>query len=346
LPALNLFQGLACILQIRKIKLETIESVNKITTKTAEIFKELTSEIHRVIVGQDKVIEDILVAFFSGGHVLLEGVPGTAKTLLVKTLSRVIECNFERLQFTPDMMPSDVVGTHVFDVKTSEFHLKKGPVFTNLLLADEINRTPPKTQSALLEAMEENQATIEGERVQLPDLFLVFATQNPIEFEGTYPLPEAQMDRFFFKVLVDYPGKNSEIEVLKKYHLGFNPRHLEEIQFKKKDYKDFLASCKDEILKVKVRDEILDYVANIIEATRKNINVSLGASPRGAISLLLSAKTRAALTGRDYVIPDDIKESAYPVLRHRLILRPEAEIEGLSPDEVVKSILLKIEVPR
>jgi MoxR-like ATPase len=314
--------------------------------RTSEIYRQLKEEFHKVIVGQDEVIEEILVAFFTGGHVLLEGVPGTAKTLLVKTLSNIIKCDFERIQFTPDMMPSDVVGTHVFDMKNSQFYLKKGPVFTNLLLADEINRTPPKTQSALLEAMEENQATVEGERVSLPELFLVFATQNPVEFEGTYPLPEAQMDRFLFKIQVDYPAADNESVILRKYHEGFNPKKLDKISFTKIDYHSFLEECRNEILNVKVRDEIMEYIVKIIQNTRSDVNVSLGASPRGTISLLLSGKTRAALRGRDYVIPDDIKESAYPVLRHRLILKPEAEIEGLTPDDVIKGILSRIEVPR
>jgi MoxR-like ATPase len=314
--------------------------------KTSGVFRQLKDEFHKVIVGQDEVIEEVLIAFFTGGHVLLEGVPGTAKTLLVKTLSNIILCDFERIQFTPDMMPSDVVGTHVFDMKNSQFYLKKGPVFTNLLLADEINRTPPKTQSALLEAMEENQATVEGERVSLPDLFLVFATQNPVEFEGTYPLPEAQMDRFLFKIKVDYPDSANETFILKKFHEGFNPKKLDRVSFEKIDYHNFLEECREEILNVRVRDEIMEYIVKIIQHTRNDANVSLGASPRGTICLLLSGKTRAASRGRDYLIPDDIKESAYPVLRHRLILKPEAEIEGLTTDDVIKGILSGIEVPR
>jgi len=323
----------------------TVTSPDNVST-TYRIYKELVKEMSKVIIGQEKIKEEILIAFFSGGHVLLEGVPGTAKTLMVKTLSKIIECSFERIQFTPDMMPSDVMGTHIFDMKTSEFRLKKGPIFTNLLLADEINRTSPKTQSALLEAMEENQVTIEGEKIPLSDLFLVFATQNPIEFEGTYPLPEAQMDRFMFKILVDYPGREHEIEIMKAYHNGFNPRHLDQMSLRKFNHKDFLKECKDEILAVTVREEIFDYLVKINEMTRKNANVSLGASPRGAVALLLSGKTRAVVRGRNYVIPDDVKESAYPVLRHRLILRPEAEIEGLTSDDVIKDILARIEVPR
>lgn len=311
-----------------------------------EIFRRIKEELHRVIVGQERPIEEVLIAFFTGGHVLLEGVPGIAKTLLVKTMSNIIAGDFERIQFTPDLMPSDVVGTHVYNMNTSEFTLKKGPVFTNLLLADEINRTPPKTQSALLEAMEEMQVTIEGERIGLPELFMVFATQNPVEFEGTYPLPEAQMDRFLFKINMDYPTPEHEISIIRKYHEGFDPKHLERIEFEKFDYHDFLKECREEILQVTVRDEIFDYIVRIVEGTRKNINVSLGASPRGTIALLLSGKTRAAIRGRDYVLPDDIKESAYPALRHRIILKPEAEIEGMNTDEVIKNVLARIEVPR
>jgi len=313
---------------------------------THKIFEQLRKEIGKVIIGQEEIVENILIAFFSQGHVLLEGVPGTAKTLMVKTLSRIIECTFERIQFTPDMMPSDVVGTHVFDMKTSEFYLKKGPIFTNLLLADEINRTSPKTQSALLEAMEEGQVTIEGERIELSDLFLVFATQNPIEFEGTYPLPEAQMDRFMFKITIDYPGRDREVEILRAYHKGFNPRKLDKISFEKINYNDFLPRALKEIQNVTVKDEIFNYIIKINDMTRKDSNVVLGASPRGAISLLLSSKTRAAVRGRNYIIPDDIKESAYPVLRHRLLLRPEAEIEGMTPDDIIRNILSKVEVPR
>ena len=322
------------------------ENTQENGTVTREYFRKIFTELSRVIVGQDKIKEDIIIAFFSSGHVLLEGVPGTAKTLMVKVLAQAIESQFERIQFTPDLMPSDVVGTHIFDIKTSEFHLKKGPIFTNLLLADEINRTPPKTQSALLEAMEESQVTIEGKKMKLPDLFQVFATQNPIEFEGTYPLPEAQMDRFLFKIIVDYPQKEHETEILKAYHSGFNPRNLDQIPFEKMDYRQFLKTCREEIQSVTIRDEIFDYIIRINDMTRHNANVSLGSSPRGSVALLLSSKTRAALRGRKYVIPDDIKESAYPVLRHRLILRPEAEIEGMTSDDIIGDILNRVEVPR
>ncbi len=312
----------------------------------SEIYDKLKKEISKAIVGQDKIVEEVLIAFFTGGHILLEGVPGIGKTLIVKVLSNVIKCNFSRIQFTPDMMPSDVLGTHVFDIKSSQFYIKKGPIFTNLLLADEINRTPPKTQSALLEAMEERQATIEGEKIPLPHPFMVCATQNPVEFEGTYPLPEAQMDRFLFKIIIEYPTNEEEIEIIKKYHHGFDANLIEEIPFEKLDHRDFLAKCKEEIKSVQVRDEIFDYIVNIIESSRQDMNVTLGASPRGSIALLLSAKTKAAMANRDYVIPDDVKQMAYATLRHRLILKPEAEIEGITADNIINGILNRVPVPR
>lgn len=326
--------------------MDSIQAPTSGNSITRSFFNDLKGEMSRVIMGQEGVIEEILIAFFAGGHVLLEGVPGTAKTLMVRTLSMVIESEFERIQFTPDLMPSDVVGTHVFDMKAGQFYLKKGPIFGNLILADEINRTSPKTQSALLEAMEEAQATIEGEKILLPDPFIVFATQNPIEFEGTYPLPEAQMDRFMFKILVNYPERGNETAILQAYHKGFNPRKLELMKFNKMDYNNFLPAVRKEIQEVTVREEIMDYIIKIVEFTRKNANISLGVSPRGSVALLLSGKTRAAVRGRNYVIPDDIKESAYPTLRHRLILRPEAEIEGLNSDDIIKEILSRVEVPR
>ena len=313
---------------------------------TKDIFEKIAAQVHKVVEGQHETVRQVLTAFFCGGHVLVEGVPGTAKTLIVKALSRVVRCDFERIQFTPDMMPSDVVGTHIFDLKASQFHLKKGPVFTNLLLADEINRTPPRTQSALLESMEEGQATIEGEKVSLPELFMVLATQNPVEFEGTYPLPEAQMDRFFYKVLISYPKVSDEEMVLRKYHQGFSHRHLEKVEFETFDYREFYQDCLDEIQDITVDDGVFQYIVSVVGATRNDPNVVLGASPRGSIAMLLSSKAMAAVYGRGYVIPDDVKESALPVLRHRLLLKPEAEIEGITPDDVITRILKKIPVPK
>jgi len=299
-----------------------------------------------VIVGQEGALEQILVALFSGGHVLLEGVPGIAKTLLVKTLAVLMASDFKRVQFTPDLMPSDILGTHVFDARTTEFHLKKGPIFANFVLADEVNRTPPKTQSALLEAMEERQVTIEGEKMLLPVPFMVFATQNPLEYEGTFPLPEAQLDRFMLKIVMGYPQANEEEEVLRRYHAGFDPHHLENLGLIGVADALVLTKVREEIQKVIMKDVLFHYLVELVSASRKNVHLLVGASPRGAINLLLCAKTLAALRGRDYVIPDDIKEMAFPVLRHRIILRPESEIEGLKPDDVIRSVLEAVEVPR
>ncbi len=299
-----------------------------------------------MIVGQEGALEQILVALFSGGHVLLEGVPGIAKTLLVKTLAVLMASDFKRVQFTPDLMPSDILGTHVFDARTTEFHLKKGPIFANFVLADEVNRTPPKTQSALLEAMEERQVTIEGEKMLLPVPFMVFATQNPLEYEGTFPLPEAQLDRFMLKIVMGYPQANEEEEVLRRYHAGFDPHHLENLGLIGVADALVLTKVREEIQKVIMKDVLFHYLVELVSASRKNVHLLVGASPRGAINLLLCAKTLAALRGRDYVIPDDIKEMAFPVLRHRIILRPESEIEGLKPDDVIRSVLEAVEVPR
>ena len=310
------------------------------------LFDQVKAQMARVVVGQDRVIEQVWVALLSGGHVLLEGVPGTAKTLMVKAMARLVGCDFARIQFTPDMMPSDVVGTHVFDAHSTEFHLKKGPIFANVILADEINRTPPKTQAALLEAMEERQVTIEGERRPLPEPFMVLATQNPVEYEGTYPLPEAQLDRFLFKARVEYPSFDEEIDIARRHHQGFNPHKLDEAGIAPVTDLTTLTGARAEVGAVSVSDGILGYVTRISEATRRHPNCSLGASPRATVSLLLSAKALAAVQGRNFVLPDDIKQLAAPVLRHRLILRPEAEIEGVDTDAVVAEILAGIEVPR
>lgn len=312
----------------------------------SEFYDKVLVEIRKVIVGQLNVLEDLLVVFLSGGHVLLEGVPGTAKTLMVKTLSQVIKVGFKRIQFTPDLMPSDLLGTNVFDMRNSTFTLRKGPIFTNILLADEINRTPPKTQSALLEGMEERQVTIEGERLPLPSLFMVCATQNPVEYEGTFPLPEAQLDRFAMKILIQYPRLEDEEKVLRMYHEGFSPIFLDKAGVQPVADEAQIIKCREEIQKVVVKNEIFNYLSTITDRTRKDINITLGASPRAGITMLLTGKTYAAMKGRDYLIPDDIKRMAVPVLRHRIILKPEAEIDGLTPDSVVTNIINQIEVPR
>lgn len=311
-----------------------------------ESYARMKEEAARVIVGQQAVLEQVVVAFFTGGHVLLEGAPGTAKTLIAKTLARMVDVAFGRIQFTADLMPSDVTGTQVFNMGQGSFSLKKGPVFTNILLADEINRAPAKTQSALLEAMEERQVTIEGERHTLPAPFMVLATQNPIEYEGTYPLPEAQLDRFLLKVNIDYPDEPSEREVQRRYHAGFDAHDLDSAGIRPVIDADELPELRAQIRAVTVEEGIIGYITRLVAASRRSPDLILGGSPRAAITLLLTAKTAAALAGRDFVVPDDVKAMALPALRHRLILRPEAEIEGLDADAVIRRLLAATEVPR
>ena len=299
-----------------------------------------------MLVGQDEPFTLILVALLAGGHVLLEGVPGTAKTLMAKTLAQLVQAEFKRVQFTPDLMPSDVVGTQVFEINTGQFRLHQGPIFTQVLLGDEINRAPAKTQSALLEAMEERQVTIEGQRLPLADPFFVLATQNPVEYEGTYPLPEAQLDRFLFKVLVDYAPQEAEMEVLRRYDRGFDARHLERAGLTAVVTPQTLAECRAEIQQLKVEDGIIKYITDIAQESRKSLDLILGGSPRASISLLLASKTYAAMQGRTYVSPDDVKFLVRPVYRHRIILKPEAEIEGLTADTAMGRVLARVEVPR
>ncbi len=311
-----------------------------------QIAEAIRKEASKVLVGQEEPFTLVLVALLSGGHVLLEGVPGTAKTLMAKTLAQLVQAEFKRVQFTPDLMPSDVVGTQVYEIGTSQFRLRKGPIFTQVLLGDEINRAPAKTQSALLEAMEERQVTIEGQRLVLPEPFFVLATQNPIEYEGTYPLPEAQLDRFLFKVLVDYAPQAVEIEVLRRYHRGFDARHLESAGLQPVITPQTLAECRAEISAVQVEEGILTYITNIAQESRKSLDLVMGGSPRASIALLLASKAYAAMQGRSYVSPDDVKFLVRPVYRHRIILKPEAEIEGLTADTAMSRILARVEVPR
>ena len=313
---------------------------------TQDIASNIRAEAAKVLVGQEEAFTHLLIALFSGGHVLLEGVPGTAKTLMAKTLAALIQATFKRVQFTPDLMPSDVIGTQVYELGSGDFRLRQGPIFTSVLLGDEINRAPAKTQSALLEAMEERQVTIEGQRLPLPDPFFVIATQNPVEYEGTYPLPEAQLDRFLFKVLVDYAPQEVETEVLRRYHRGFDARQLGAANLQPAIAPGQLAECQAEIRAVQVDEGIFKYITDIAQASRKSLDLLLGGSPRASISLLLAAKAWAAMQGRGFVVPDDVKFLVRPVYRHRVILKPESEIEGLNADTAMTRILAKVEVPR
>ena len=312
----------------------------------SSIVAHLKGEVAKAIVGQDEVLEQVLIALLTEGHALIEGVPGTAKTLLVKVLARAIGAGFGRIQFTPDLMPADVTGTNIFNMPTSTFTLRRGPVFTDLLLADEINRTPPKTQAALLEAMEERQVTIDGEAYKLSPLFTVLATQNPIEYEGTYPLPEAQLDRFVLKINVNYPSADEEQRVVANWNAGFNARRLEDVDIHPIPDASVILNCRAQVRSVTVEEGVQRYIVSIIRATRTAINVSWGASPRAAVALLLCSKALAAIRGRSFVTPDDVKEIAKPVLRHRIVLRSEAEIEGTSPDQVLNEVIAAVDVPR
>jgi MoxR-like ATPase len=306
----------------------------------------ILTELRKIIVGQDQPIEQILVALLAEGHALIEGVPGTAKTLTVKTLARIIGAEFGRIQFTPDLMPSDITGTNVFNVSTSDFTLRRGPIFTDILLADEINRTPPKTQAALLEAMEERQTTIDGELHQLSPLFTVLATENPIEYEGTYPLPEAQLDRFLLKILIDYPVAEAERQVVANWDAGFNSRRLEQVDIRPLAEGDAIARCRAEVRQARMEPGVQRYVVDIVRSTRTHPFVLYGASPRASVALLLCSKALSALRGREFATPDDVRDIARPVLRHRLSLRAEAELDGATTDAVITDILQTVEVPR
>ncbi len=313
---------------------------------TPQTIAHILNELRKTVVGQDEVIEQILVAVLAEGHALLEGVPGTAKTLMIKTLARIIGARFSRIQFTPDLMPSDVTGTNVFNMQKSEFSLRPGPIFTDILLADEINRTPPKTQAALLESMEERQSTIDGKRYRLSPLFTVLATENPIEYEGTYPLPEAQLDRFLLKILIDYPSPEAELEIVARWDAGFNARNLEQIDIQPLPDKDAINNCRSEVRAMKTEPGVQQYIVDIVQKTRTHSTILYGASPRASVALLLCSKALAAIRGRDFSTPDDVRDVALPVMRHRLALRAEAELDGATNDAVISDILKTVEVPR
>ena len=301
------------------------------------------TDLHRIIVGQDETIRLAYIALVLGGHVLIEGVPGTAKTLLARTVAQLIGGTFKRIQFTPDLMPSDVVGTSVYELSTGQFRIRRGPIFGNVVLADEVNRAPAKTQSALLEAMEERQVTLEGAAQALPDPFLVLATQNPVEYEGTYPLPEAQLDRFLFKAVVRYPEPSEEITILRAHSAGLP---LADVASLTPLDPSALRDARTEVEAVTVESSIFEYIVRVAGESRRSPDVLLGASPRAAVHLLRAAKAAAAIDGRDYVTPDDVKSLVPAVFRHRLVLKAEAEIEGLDADAVVRRILARLDVPR
>jgi MoxR-like ATPase len=303
------------------------------------------NELAKVIVGQEELIDQCLLTMLCGGHALLEGVPGIAKTLVVKCFGRLFQFKFRRVQCTSDLMPADIIGSNVLNLSTSTFSLHPGPLFTDLLLADEINRMPPRTQAALLEAMEERQITIDGATHPLSEFFTVFATQNPIEFEGTYPLPEAQLDRFLLKIRVDYPKQDQEITILENHHRGFDAHNLDVANLAALPPAS-LADARKEVRNTRVEAALFRYITEIVRRTRDWPALSMGASPRAAINLLAVAKAMAALEDRDYLIPDDVKSATLPVLRHRVMVKPEAELEGLSSDQVLTEIIGTVEVPK
>jgi len=321
--------------------------MNENTEILQKALTRIKAEVAKVIIGYDDIVEMALISIFSGTHALIEGVPGVAKTLLVRTLAHVMKCDFSRIQFTPDLMPTDITGTHVFNLQKDMFSLVKGPVFTTFLLADEINRAPAKTQSALLQAMQERTVTIDRETHKLPENFTVFATQNPIEYEGTYPLPEAQKDRFMLKITMDHPEQEDELTLAKRMLGKDSPEStLAGGAVKQILTPEIVTKLRSSLEGILVKEELIAYIVDIIRRTRKYQSVLVGAGPRATQALLLASRAYAAIKGRDFVTPDDIKSMAVPVLEHRLILRPEYEIEGMTVREVIENILKDIAVPR
>jgi MoxR-like ATPase len=311
----------------------------------AELAAHIRKQFAKIIVGQGEALDQLLLVLLARGHALIEGVPGLAKTLTVKSLAHLFHLQFQRVQCTPDLIPADVLGGNIFEAASGTFRLHRGPVFTDLLLVDEINRMPPRTQSSLLEAMEELQVTIDGTGHPLSHSFAVFATQNPVEFEGTYPLPEAQLDRFLMKIRIGYPDAPQETEILSRYQEGFDARSFDSVGVEVVPT-ETLQAAREEVRRVRVEPKLFDYIVSIVRATRNSPAVSLGASPRAAIALMLVAKGVAAIEGRDFLIPDDVKTAASPILRHRILLNPEADLEGITADQVVAEVLAGIAVPR
>jgi MoxR-like ATPase len=307
---------------------------------------DIRGQVGRVFVGQEDFLRQTLICLFAGGHALIEGVPGLGKTLAVRALARAVGVEFRRVQFTPDLMPSDLIGASIFDLSAGAFHLKRGPLFTQFLLADEINRTPPKTQSALLEAMEESRISIDGQDYSLTQPFMVFATQNPVEFEGTYPLPEAQLDRFMMKLVVGYPTRAEEDAVLRRTHAGFRSSDFGPIEMTPVIDGPGILDCRRQAEAVRVEDSLFSYILDIVEATRRHRHILLGGSPRASVTLLKCAKASALLEGRDFVIPEDVQSLAAPVLRHRLALTPDAEMEGVTAGRLIAQVLSGVRVPR
>jgi len=320
------------------------ESESKDNDEFQSLAEDIKSELSKVIVGQEDFVELLLASLLTDGHVLIEGVPGIAKTLTAKLFAKCIDTNFSRIQFTPDLMPSDVLGTSVFNSKTSDFEFKSGPIFSNMVLIDEINRAPAKTQAALFEVMEEKQVTIDGHQYDMDFPFMVLATQNPIEQEGTYALPEAQLDRFIFKIKIDYPKLEEEIKILEKHHQQKSNAFLNDVNPVITTEK--IKIFKDKIHEVKVEPKIMSYIAEIIHNTRQHPHLILGASPRASVAIMRASKTFAVLQGRDFVTPDDVKRSLKPVLNHRVVLSPEREMEGMTSEDVVDMIVKSIEIPR